>query len=307
MNETNKFSFYLATVLLTLLLSGCLKEDLSDCPRPFQVTVKAVCADGNDITESGDVGQVILFVFDEEEKIFNSYILSANDLIEHKAVEIAMDYPGHPSLQFVAWGNLDERVDYTQISSVKELKDFYVKLKTTSSRQSGSLMAQPPGDLFYGNINVEEEYGGIEPGRSQVVEIHRITEGVTITTIGLKQWNGYREGSYSYHLRESFEICDCDGHMSGNKVYCQPEAAFNDQDHFIAPLFYMFPPADNKSYVLDIYYENEVIFTADKDNNGKPFNTDPGRTLNILIDFRGDLNIMCTITPWNVVHQYVIH
>jgi hypothetical protein len=308
MNNKNKFSLLLVvTIMTTGLLSSCFKEDLTDCPRPFQVTIKAVCADGNDITESGDVEQVILFVFDEEETIFNSYILSAKDIIEHKAVEIAMDYPGHPSLQFVAWGNLDEREDYTDISSVKELNDFYVKLKTTSSKQSGFLMAQPPGDLFEGNIIVQEEFGGIEPGRSQVVEIHRITEGVTITAIGLKQWNGNKDGTYGYRLRESFNSCDCFGHMGGEKVYCEPTANFNEKDHFIAPLFYMFPPADNITYVLDILFNGEVIFTADRDSDGKPFNTDLGRTLNIIIDFSAELNIMCVITPWNVVYQYVVY
>src|SRR3712207_8711007 len=53
-------------------LSSCLKENVADCPRPFQVTVKALDADGNDITESGDVEQVILFVFDENQQIFKT-------------------------------------------------------------------------------------------------------------------------------------------------------------------------------------------------------------------------------------------
>lgn len=308
MSNKSKFSLSLViTLLITGLLSSCFKEDLTDCPRPFQVTIKAVCADGNDITESGDVEQVILFVFDEEEKIFEAFTLSASDVIQHKAISITMDYPGHPSLKFVAWGNLDERVDYSQISSVKELKDLYVRLRSAGSRQGVYQMVETPGDLFYGTIDMLEEFGGIEPGRSQVVEIHRITEGVTITAIGLKQWNGNKDGTYGYRLRESFNSCDCFGHMGGEKVYCEPTANFNEKDHFIAPLFYMFPPADNITYVLDILFNGEVIFTADRDSDGKPFNTDLGRTLNIIIDFSAELNIMCVITPWNVVYQYVVY
>lgn len=307
MNETNKYSFYLATVLLTLLLSGCLKEDLSDCPRPFQVTVKAVCADGNDITESGDVEQVNLFVFDEGEKIFEVFTLSASDVIQRKTIPIAMAYPGRSALKFVAWGNLDERIDYSQIGSVQELKDLYVRLRSAGSRQEGYHMVETPYDLFHGTIDVTSEFGGIEPGKSQVIEVKRMTEGMTITAIGLKQWNGNKEGTYSYRLRESFNSCDGLGFFGGDKVYCEPRANFNDKDHFIAPLFYMFPPADGISYVLEILCDGELVFTVDRDSDGKPLNTDLGRTLNIIIDFSAELNIMCVITPWNVVYQYVVY
>ena len=38
---------------------------------------------------------------------------------------------------------------------------------------------------------------------------------------------------------------------------------------------------------------------------GIMFNIEKGRTLNIIIDFRANLQIITEITPWNVVFQYV--
>ena len=305
MNSTNKYSFILVAVLLTVMLSSCLKEDLSVCPRPFQITVKVVDADGNGITESGDVEQVIMFVFDEEEKIFKSFYLSASEVKQRKALQIVMDYPGHSLLKFVAWGNLDENVDYSNISDVKELKDLYVRLRSADSEQTDQRMAYSPSDLFYGTISVPVEYGGTTSGTSHVLEITRKTAGVTITSLNLKQWNGNGEGSYSYSVRESLDTYDMNGNLTGTRSFYSPPATFNKNGNFVAPIFYIFPAAFGKSIVVDILYNGEVIFTADRDSMGKPFNAEVGRTLNILIDFKATLSINVNVTPWNQVFQYV--
>ena len=135
MNNTNKQSFLLvAAMLLTVLLTGCLKDDLSGCPRPFQVTIKALDADRNDITELGDVQQVLLFVFDENDKIFETYALSGQEVKQRKLVDIQLRFPVSKSFKFIAWANLDDKVDYSEITTVEELSHLYVKLKKQSSR-----------------------------------------------------------------------------------------------------------------------------------------------------------------------------
>lgn len=300
MNNTNKYSFLLvAMLLLTGLLSSCLNEDLSDCPRPFQVTIKALDADLNDITGDGTVQQAILFVFNEHGQVVYAFELTADQIKNKKPVDIKLDYPGYKNLTFVAWGNLSEKVDFSQISTVKQMQDLYVKLKN----QNGT--AQSPGDLFHGTINVPVEYGGTEPGTSHVVEISRKTAGVTISTLELKQWNGNKEGTYSYVVRESLDTYDKDGNLTGNPVSYSPQAAFQPNGNFFAPIFYTFPTAPGKSFVVDILFNGEVIFTADKDSEGNPFVPQLGRTLNIIIVLTAKLQIKSVVTPWNVVYQYV--
>lgn len=50
---------------VAFLLTGCIYDDLSECPRPFFLKVKAIDADNKDITSGGAVQSVVLFFFDE--------------------------------------------------------------------------------------------------------------------------------------------------------------------------------------------------------------------------------------------------
>lgn len=306
MNNTNKQSFLLvAAMLLTVLLTGCLKDDLSGCPRPFQVTIKALDADRNDITELGDVQQVLLFVFDENDKIFETYALSGQEVMQRKLIDIQLRFPVSKLFKFIAWANLDDKVDYSEISTVQELSHLYVKLKLQSSRSVNNNIAHSPGDLFYGNLQVATPIGEKEANQVHVIEINRMTVGVTITAISLKQWNGGKEGTYSYLVRESLDMCNCHGSMIGEKVNYAPHCSINENGNLFAPIFYAFPPEETKGFEIDILYNGEVIYTADRDTKGVKFTIEKGRTLNIIIDFRASLQIMAEVTPWNVVFQYV--
>ncbi|MFA6702715.1 MAG: FimB/Mfa2 family fimbrial subunit [Dysgonamonadaceae bacterium] len=300
MSNRSKFSLYLVIIfLITGFLSSCFKEDLTDCPRPFQVTIKALDIDLNDITESGDVKNVILFMFDENLQLVDAFELNTNQIKNREPIDILIDYPGYESLFFVAWGNVDELVDHSNVSTVKELLDLFVKLKMKDG------YAMPPGDLFRGNLTVPVEYGTTEAGQSQVVEIKRITSGVAITSIDLKEWNGSQAGTYSYVLHESYDNLDPNGNPTGNQVSYLPPSSFITNGNFTAPIFYVFPTTQGKSLVLDILFNGNVIFTANKDANGNPFNPQTGRTLNIILDFTAEIDIITAITPWNVVYQYV--
>lgn len=300
MNNTNKHSLLLvAALLIAGLLSSCLKENFDDCPRPFQVTIKALDADEKDITESGAVQQVILFVFDENQQIVDAFELTADQVKNRQPIGITQVYPGAKNLTFSAWGNLDDKVDFSQKSSVKQIEDLYVKLKKQGDN------AQSPGDIFHGALQVPVEFGGLELGKSHEVTITRKTVGVTITAIDVKRWNGNKDGVYTYRLRETLDTYDKDCVLSGNVVSYFPSVTLSDDDHLVTPLFYTFPAATGKNFEVDILCDGEVIFTAVKNNDGTPLTPLLGKTLNILIVFTGDISVQSIVTPWNVVYQYV--
>ena len=306
MNNTNKHSFLLvAAMVLIALLTGCLKDDLSHCPRPFQVTIKALDADKNDITESGDVEQVVLFVFDDEGHIYQAFTLSGEEVKRHKTIDIKVGYPSTKSFKFVAWANLDEKIDFSNIESVQDLSDLYVKLKTKGYRMGATKIAESPGDLFYGKLLVPTPIGEKEAGQLHVIEIERKTVGETITAIGLKQWNGNKEGEYTFIVRETHSMYDAEGDVTGEIVIYAPTSTLSAEGTLSTPLYYVFPTDPGVGYVVDILFNGEVIFTADKNSDGTPFFCENGRTLNIIIDFRANLEIITEITPWNVVFQYV--
>ena len=297
MNNNSKFSLILViTMLITGLLSSCFKEDLSDCPLPFQVTIKALDIDLNDITESGEVKNAILFAFDENQNLVGAFELTEDQVKSRKSIDIVIDYPGFTALTFIAWGNVDGNLDYSQISSVKKLVDLYVRLSVKDG------FAQPASDFFRGNLIVPVEYGESGRGQSHVVEIKRMTSGVTITAINLKEWNENKDGNYTYVVRSSMNTYNPDGQLAGEHVNYSPRASFYENGDFSAPIFYTFP---TEHFIVDIYYNGELIYTADKNSNGNPLVPEVGRTLNIIIDFRAEISIKSVITPWNVVYQYV--
>lgn len=250
----------------------------------------------NDITASGEVKNVILFVFDENQNLVDVFELTADQVKSKKPIDIVIDYPGFTSLTFIAWGNVDNSLDFSNISSVKKLVDLYVKLNIKDG------YAQPSTDFFRGNLSALLEYGGIGMGQSHVVEIHRMTSGVTITAVNVKEWNGNKEGEYTYVLRSSMNTYDPNGNLIGEQVNYAPRSSLSSEGNLHAPIFYTFP---SEKYVVDIYYNGELIYTAEKDADGNIFVPEIGKTLNIIIDFKATISIQAVITPWNVVYQYV--
>ena len=300
MSKKSKFiKLLLITFLTTGFLNSCFKEDLTDCPRPFQITIKALDIDKNDITETGEVKNAVLFVFNQQNELIKAFELNEAQVKGRHPINIEIDYPGYESLFFVAWGNVDDSFEHSNISTVRNLLDLYVRLKKVDG------FAEPPGDFFRGNVTIPLEYGGTEPGKPHVVEINRMTSGVTITAKYLKEWNENLEGTYSFVLRETLDMYDPNGNLSGSAVNYLPRSSFAQNGDLSAPIFYTFPTDDGSPFQLDILYNGEVIYSVDRDTGGTLFIPVIGRTLNILIDFSAQISIQAVITPWNVVYQYV--
>ncbi len=300
MSNTNKYCFLLvASLLLMGLLSSCLKEDFGDCPRPFQVTVKAFNADQNDITDSGAIEQATLFVFDENNQIFGVYTLTGEEVKNSVPVKIKIDYPGPKSLKFVSWANLDEKVDFAEITSVKQLTDLFVRLKA----QAKADVAQSPGDLFFGTLDVPVEVGGTEPGQSHVLPIYRKTASVIITARNLPSADN--PATYSFRLRESHNGFDYNGELVGDMVDYLPSVSVNSEGNLVTPIFNTLPTTDGKSYTLDVYKSGELVYSFTQGSDGKPFVPEVGRLLNIIIDFSIDLSVLVEITPWGEIYQGV--
>lgn len=288
-------------LLAALLLGGCgIKDSYVDCPRPFRLYVKAVDADEKDITASGEVKQVVLFVFDANKKIIDAITLSEQQVKSKESILITPSYPPTSKIYFSAWGNVDGSIDFPDKASVKQYSQLYARLKSAS----GSAVS--PSDLFHGLLEVPVEIGGLEEGDDKTIVIRRKTAQVTIAAYGLKGFNLGKEGKYEYRLRRAMDTYDADGNLSGNEVSFAPEATMDSEGHLKAPLFRAFPPKSGEKYVLDILYNGEVIYTATESTDGTSFIPTVGRVLNIVLDFRGELSVKVVITPWNVVYQYVV-
>lgn len=302
MRRADILGLLLTILLLTTmgaLTTSCLREDLSGCPHPFRLFVKAVNADGKDITESGDIKDAVLFIFNEKGQVVDILTLSAQQIKDRRGIDIRLSYPGHKSLTFVVWANADARVEKPDNASVKQMTDLYVKLISNKN------VAQSPSDLFHGALVVPVEFGGVESKGDHTVVISPKVSQVVISAIHVQQWNNRKEGTYTFRLKESPDTYDKDGKLAGEKVYYVPAVKMQDGT-LTAPLFTVYPTADQTPFTLEILCDGEVIYSAKVDSNGKQFVPEVGRLLNIIVDFSGSLEVLAIITPWNEVYQYVI-
>ena len=94
--------------------------------------------------------------------------------------------------------------------------------------------------------------------------------------------------------------------LIGDRVSYAPQAILVENENLFAPIFYAFPTIEGQGYIVEILLNGEDIFTTNKDSDGNEFFCELGCTLNIIIDFRANLQIISEITPWNVVFQYVV-
>lgn len=310
MDNAIKWIVSVSLVSLMTLLSGCIKEDLSDCPRPFNLTVRAFDTEMDDITETGVVQSVVLFVFDETGKRIDRHDLTAEQV--RARTPIYIEKFGPKKLTFVAWANLDEP-NLSAVGSLTELSELAVRLTSNSG------IAQSPNDLFSGMIEKTVEYGDLSMGNPVYLDIFRRTASVNIKVLGYKSWlkrNGYTTAGVTpaylpnadILIGKTLDTYTLIDELSGNAVQYRPDGQMTPSGDYIIPPFRTYPTKDDQLLSLDFYVQGDKKVSFTKDSNGIPIRPEAGKMLNILIDFRSaQVNVLVVVTPWNVIHQFVVY
>ena len=179
---------------------------------------------------------------------------------------------------------------------------------------------QYPTDLFSGRLDREQVYGKLELGKPATIDIYRRTCQVNVTVLGYEQWLG-RQG----YKRQAFDPTDyaaarilfgksLDNYAivdtyDGNPTTYRLTGSLDSStgDYHIAP-FGVYPPIESKPFQLDFYVGDNCLESFTKDSRGTLILPEIGKMLNVLIDMRsGDISVQVVVTPWNVVHQFVIY
>lgn len=298
-------------VSMIALLSGCIAENIEDCPQPFELTVRAVDISNKDITSDGDVQNVVLFTFDESGKRLDKIILNAEEVKARKPIHI--EHYGPKSLTFVAWGNVAP-ADMARLESIQRIEDVQMPLQ----RADG--FGQYPIDLFSGRLDRQQQYGVLELGESATIDIFRRTCQVNVTVLGYEQWldrQGYKRQAFDPtdfaaaqilfgKSLDNYSIVDT---YNGNPTTYRLTGSLDSStgDYHIAP-FRVYPPIDGKPFQLDFYVGNKCLESFTRDSRDTLMLLEIGKMLNILIDMRsGNISVQIVVTPWNIVHQFVIY
>ena len=280
----------MSLLLLSVSLSGCLKDDLDDCGVKHTLTVRPYDHAG-ELLSRKDVAEVVLYVFDSE-------LCSVERINTHVGQAVTINVTKGKQLHIVGWGNLgggrQSCIDYETGCH----KDYYqVNLLPYTRAMSYSLS---PDDLFRGEITLGGNSESKDNSSTHIeLPIYRETGSMTITVRGLTAFTGVADHNYSIQVRETPSVIDFYGNLSGNKVAYRPTGSFATntlREEYYAPPFNLLP--EEAGIHIDIYHGTELISTISQDNAGQPLIVKKGQLTNVLIDLRSLLSVNMELTPW---------
>lgn len=288
---------------LLLLLTGCTKSTIEECPDEVELEVKVVDVEGEDITDKGVIETVSLFVFDHD-KLFLKQIDT------RVGESLRLYFPDQDIINVVSWGNLsDNSVKITELKPGTPMHEAMVSLlenplpqskaaqTTIQSRPAARGIAIPPTDLFYSYDEISLKTGA---QISYTLQMNRMVSAMSITMRNLQSYANRYDDNYSLVVRETYNAIDFYGRLTGDKVGYVPKSAFNDKKELIAPMFNLLPSHAEGVIEIDIYHEDQLITTVKNDNNGHPLKALQGKVLNVLVDFHMNVSVTVSLTPWGV-------
>lgn len=276
---------------IVLLHVACVREDTKDCVQ-YELNVRAVDTEGNDLTESG--------VLEKSEV----YLFGGKGFIRMVPAGVSSDYLFGDSkeerLTLVAWGNIKEDTLITaQISPGTSIGDARLKLKQYAE---GNHL--PITDIFYcrKELNNAETRSVQEESITLVME--RMAAGLSIRTLHLAERYPYDGKSYTFIVKGTGTEVDFTGKVVGENAGYMPPAITDEQGDAYAPPFRIFPTEEGECIEIEIYREQKKICTVTEDSELKPLCAIAGKQTNIEIDFRQtQIRTFVKVLPWGEVEQ----
>lgn len=245
--------------------------------------VKAYSAENEEL-DSETIKDITLYVFDRD----GQFIRAHTEHVVNHSVEF--NYPDHDRLTVVAWGN---GAQGSQSLPTLNVGDKIEEAFVTLSRTRASMATiQSPDDLTHGLIELTKENQNVEA----VLSMSRKTSGVSLTARELKQYANASDDNFSYVLRQTGHQLDFFGNESGELSAYTPQASFDGNGDFAAPIFNILTTSSDIE--VDILHGDILVATILKTPDGKPLRVEPGKTLNIMVDFTGDISVSVSLTPW---------
>ena len=295
--KTSRLWFVAMMLCFWNSFSGCTKQAVMECPQEVELHVQAVNAENEDITDEGVVKGVSFYLFDKD-KLF----LKRVDVPVNKPLRLY--FPDEEFLHVVSWGNLTEnRAELPQLAKGTPMHQAVVHLLSAPTFRHKSseahALALTPDDLFYSYDEISLKSGS---QTRHTVRMHRTVSAMTVTLRNLQSYANRYDENYSLVVRETYNTIDFLSRLIGEKVGYMPPSSFNKKKELIAPLFNMLPSHTGDGIAIDVYHDRQLITTIKKDSQGNPLRTQTGKVLNVLIDFKLQVNVEVSIPPWGTIH-----
>ena len=282
------------------LLSGVLmcvscsvREQVENCQQ-YALTVKAVDVTGNDLTGTGTVTSVDIYLFSEERFVRRVPSgTSADFLFAHDKAA---------TLTLVAWGNLKaDSLEVPEIAAGTPIEQAQLSLRR---KESGYNL--PITDLFYSRQDVSatpaKTRGITEESITLVLE--RRAAGMSVRTRYFTDQYDKAQGTCHFVIRGTGTALNFLGQAVGSGAGYEPVSATDQQgDTFAAP-FRVFPTEASQQIEIDLYQGEKLLMSVVNDSQGKPLHAVQGEQMNVEIDFRNAIaQVTVTVEEWGEMNQ----
>lgn len=260
-----------ALAVLTAAVQSCIREDMDDCLQ-YALKVKAVDVEGNDITTSGTLTSVDIYLFDE-----NGFVRMVP---QGSSTDFLLGADKDKPLTLVAWGNLkSDSLKMPQLAVGTSMKDARIEL---IQKEDGYHL--PATDIFYSRQEVTgaSTRGVLE--ETLVLTLERRVAGMTIRTKNLEKKFGTGTPCHFvvYGVGNALNFM---GEPVGGTVGYRPTIQHSNEKDVQAPAFRILPTPQENALSLSLCRGDKVLFTVTRDSEGKPLVANPGEYLNVEIDF----------------------
>lgn len=278
----------LLSLCLVLLLCSCVRDQTDACVQ-YELTVRAVTPSGEDVTSSGLITSMDLYLFNEDGfvRMISKGIFS----------DVLFGTEKAKALTLVAWGNL--KGDSLKLPSLvvgTSLADAQIELLQTVAGYN-----LPVTDLFYGRrvLTSEATTRGMQSDTVKLI-MERLSATLAIKVSHAREYFGGAEGNLHIVVRGIGTALDFLGEPSGLEAgYAPAMTATEGKDEWVVPLFRVFPTEDEHKISIDLYRNNEKLFTITTDDEGNLLKALPGKETYISVDFRyARMFVDVSVLPW---------
>lgn len=284
-------NIFCCTCLLFFFLS-CIGEDLGGCASQYTLAVRAVDADGKDITESGVLQKTDIYLFDENGFVRMVPVGTSTGFL--------LGADKNATLTFVAWGNLKtDTLQTTVITPGTSIMDARLLLRRQAK---GSDL--PVTDLFFCNKTFTSAQIQAMQGNTITLIMTRWVAGISIRTHNFSVRYPYIGQAYHFVVRGTGNKVDFTGKVIVSEASYVPPFTTDSNGDMYASSFRIFPTEEGQYIEIDIYRGDEKLYTVTTDSRFKRLFAPSGRQLNVDIDFLyDDVKVSMTIAPWGKVTQ----
>lgn len=269
-----------------LLLSGCIAENTDDCYKGTPLAVELPV----DILPEA-MKDISLYVFDDKDKLLDVFSMSGTE-------PVILNYPDIPMLHCVALCNTqDGTMSVSPPEQGGTRSDGFISLKPAGPTRTEQGIFTSPTDLFYGELEFENNTTSAKTEK-QVIPVSRMTASMNITLRGLQRLTGTEDGDYSLVVRETNSRMNFDGTYGGTPASYSPPVTPGKNKDFEVSMFRLFPTLNTAGLTIEIYHSGTLLKSVHADGSGNPIIPVVGKTMNLLLNFEGSVNVEIELTEW---------